>query len=125
MKISRSELRKIIAEASHEMWMDGQDEYEEQQSLLQSEEFNDDYDDYDDYDMEREKAFEDVPQVVEKFLEKYPDLTDIRGAVEHALSTGNPEDLGEQMMKIGARLALMAKRYPEMAQAMLEELQDQ
>jgi hypothetical protein len=29
------------------------------------------------------------------------------------------------MMKIGARLALMAKRYPEMAQAMLEELQDQ
>jgi len=34
MKISRSELRKIIAEASHEMWMDGQDEYEEQQSLL-------------------------------------------------------------------------------------------
>ncbi len=119
MKISRSELRKIIAESSHEMWMNGQDEYEEQQSLLQSEEFNDDY------DMEREEAFEDVPQVVEKFLEKYPDLTDIRGMVEHALSTGNPEDLGEQMMKIGARLALMAKRYPEMAQAMLEELQDQ
>jgi hypothetical protein len=44
---------------------------------------------------------------------------------QFGLSTGNPEDLGEQMMKIGARLALMAKRYPEMAQAMLEELQDQ
>jgi len=46
--------------------------------------------------MEREEAFDDVPQVVEKFLEKYPDLTDIRGMVEHALSTGNPEDLANK-----------------------------
>ena len=34
-------------------------------------------------------------------------------------------EMGEQMIKIGTRLALMAKRCPEMAQAMLEELQDQ
>ena len=45
--------------------------------------------------------------------------------VEHALTTGDPDDENEQMMKIGARLAMMAKSYPEMAEAMLEELQDQ
>lgn len=131
MKITRSELRRMISEASDEMWAAGQSDYEEQQALMQSDEFHDDYedddyyDDYDDRDYERDQAFEEVPANVESFLQQYPDLVDIRGMVEHCLSTGDPNDHNEQMEKIGARLAMMAKRYPEMAEAMLEELQDQ
>jgi len=45
MKITRSVLRKIITEASHEMWMTGQSDYEDQQAILQSNEFNEDYND--------------------------------------------------------------------------------
>ena len=126
MRITRRELRRMISEASDEMWAAGQSDYEEQQALMQSDEFNDDYnDDYDDRDYERDQAFEDVPANVESFLQQYPDLVDIRGMVEHCLTTGDPDDHNEQMIKIGARLAMMAKQYPEMAEAMLEELQDQ
>lgn len=123
MKITRRDLRSMIAEAyrtEREQFYDG-GEYEEQQDLLR-----DDDDSYEDeFDYGRDQAFEHVPQAVESFLQKYPDLVDIRGMVEHALTTGDPDDENEQMMKIGARLAMMAKSYPEMAEAMLEELQDQ
>ena len=159
MKLTRRELRNIIAEASDEMWAAGLGDYEEEQKYselaamiapynlgtdaegefymlvdsgmnpeeaLKSVTADDMFDDedYDDYDLEREQAFENVPDYVDKFLRNYPDLVDIRGMVEHSLSTGNPDNHDEQMMKIGARLAMMAKRYPRMAQAMLEELQD-
>ena len=145
MKITRRLLRSMIAEAyraEREQYYDS-GEYEGQQDLSRREaEFQmmtqsgmDPEDAYgrlsdddlyaDELDYERDQAFEHVPAAVEKFLQKYPDLTDIRGMVEHSLSTGNPDDENEQMMKIGARLALMAKSYPEMAEAMLEELQDQ
>jgi len=145
MKITRRALRSMIAEAyrtEREQFYDA-GEYEEQQDLASREaEFQmmtqsgmDPEDAYDrmsdddlyadEFDYGRDQAFEHVPAAVESFLQKYPDLTDIRGMVEHSLSTGNPDDESEQMMKIGARLALMAKRYPEMARAMLEELQDQ
>ena len=125
MKITRRELRRMISEASDEMWAAGQSDYEEQQALMQSDEFHNGYDDYDDRDYERDQAFEDVPANVESFLQQYPGLVDIRGMVEHCLTTGDPNNHNEQMMKIGARLAKMAKKYPEMAGAMLEELQDQ
>ncbi|MBW2993972.1 hypothetical protein KY315_00960 [Candidatus Woesearchaeota archaeon] len=145
MKITRRQIRAIIAEAyrdDREAFYDS-GEHEEQQDLARKEaEFQmmtqsgmDPEDAYgrisdddlytDEIDYERDQAFEHVPQAVESFLQKYPDLTYIRGMVEHSLSTGDPDDENEQMMKIGARLALMAKRYPEMAEAMLEELQDQ
>jgi len=159
MKLTRRQLRKIITEASDDMWAAGMGDYEEEQkysklaamiapynlgtdaegefymlvdrgmdpegalkAVTASDMFDDE--DYNDYDLERDQAFEHVPAGIESFLEQYPDLVDIRGMVEHSLSTGDPNNHNEQMMKIGARLAMMAKRYPRMAQAMLEELQD-
>jgi len=159
MKLTRRQLRKIITEASDDMWAAGMGDYEEEQkysklaamiapynlgtdaegefymlvdrgmdpegalkAVTASDMFDDE--DYNDYDLERDQAFEHVSASVESFLEQYPDLVDIRGMVEHSLSTGDPNNHNEQMMKIGARLAMMAKRYPRMAQAMLEELQD-
>ena len=44
MKITRRELRRMISEASDEMWAAGQPDYEEQQALMQSDEFHNDYD---------------------------------------------------------------------------------
>jgi len=55
MKITRSELRRMISEASDEMWAAGQSDYEEQQALMQSDEFHNDLD----YDYEFQMAAEE------------------------------------------------------------------
>ena len=142
MKLSRRDLRKIITEASElaamiapynlgadaegEFYMlvnSGMDPEEALKSVTASDMFDDE--DYDDYDLEREQAFESVSDDVDKFLRNYPDLVDIRGMVEHSLSTGNPDNHDEQMMKIGARLAMLAKRHPKMLVAMRAEILDQ
>ena len=161
MKITKTQLRRILSEAASEAmiqkyvteYMLGMDQEGEFRILVQqgmnpedaiknvtSEDMSDDdtehdyaefdYDDddylYDDYEDERDEAFEHVDDVTKRFLEKHPALADIEGMIGWTLSTGRNDDENEVMRKIGARLAYMAKsNYPEMAKAMLEELQDQ